>query len=192
MKEIKSINGGAYGHLKGIKEVHWCWHAFSYVPKCDILLKNLCEVFNSKLVDARDKTLFTMLKMIRRYLMTRVVKNRDSLTNFKGLICISVQDKLNINNKRKESRDCKPLFDGRNRFEVQDLCMLQVGFNRHFTMATTLLHDIMLKSGVHQLVMHTFDAVDFVILCSPFDYLYIFRVLSETMKGYTWNPNIVY
>ena len=40
-------------------------------------------------------------------------------------------------------------------------------------------------SGVHQLVMHAFDIVDFVILCSPFEYLVYFRVLGEAMVGYT-------
>jgi hypothetical protein len=47
-------------------------------------------------------------------------------------------------------------------------------------------------SGVHQLVMHAFDVVDFVILCSPFEYLVSFKVLGEVMAGYTWNPNIVH
>ena len=40
-------------------------------------------------------------------------------------------------------------------------------------------------SGVHQLVMHVFNAVGFVILCSPFEYLVSFWVLGETMTGYT-------
>ena len=40
-------------------------------------------------------------------------------------------------------------------------------------------------SGVHQLVMHAFDVVDFVILCSPFEYLVSFKVLGEVMAGYT-------
>ena len=40
-------------------------------------------------------------------------------------------------------------------------------------------------SGVHQLVMHAFDIVDFVILCSPFEYLVYFRVIGEAMVGYT-------
>jgi hypothetical protein len=47
-------------------------------------------------------------------------------------------------------------------------------------------------SGVHQLVMQSFDAVSFVILCSPFEYLVSFRILGEAMAGYTWNPNIVH
>ena len=40
-------------------------------------------------------------------------------------------------------------------------------------------------SSVHQLVMHAFDVVGFVILCSPFEYLVSFRVLGEVMAGCT-------
>ena len=47
-------------------------------------------------------------------------------------------------------------------------------------------------SGVHQLVMHAFDVVGFVILYSPFEYLNVFRVLGEAMAGYTWNLIIVH
>jgi hypothetical protein len=39
--------------------------------------------------------------------------------------------------------------------------------------------------GVHQLVMHAFDVVSFVILCSPFEYLVSFRVLREAMARCT-------
>ena len=45
--------------------------------------------------------------------------------------------------------------------------------------------NILTLSGAHQLVMHAFDIVSFVILCSPFEYLVSFRVLSETMVRYT-------
>jgi hypothetical protein len=92
-------------HLKGIKEVHWCRHAFSTMPKCDMLLNNLYEVFNSKLITARDKSLLTMCEMIRRYLMTRIVKNRETMNKVSGPLCPRIQNKLNIN--KIESRDSK-------------------------------------------------------------------------------------
>jgi hypothetical protein len=47
-------------------------------------------------------------------------------------------------------------------------------------------------SGVHQLVMHAFNVVVFVILCSAFEYLVSFRVLGETIARYTLNSNTVY
>ncbi len=50
--------------------------------------------------------------------------------------------------------------------------------------------NVPMLSGVHQLVMHAFNTVDFVIFCSPIEYLYIFKVLGKTMTGYTWNLTV--
>ncbi|GKC81470.1 mutator type transposase [Tanacetum coccineum] len=40
---------------------------------CDVLLNNLCEVFNGQLVDGRDVPIITCLEFIREYLMKRIV-----------------------------------------------------------------------------------------------------------------------
>lgn len=39
----------------------------------DVLLNNLCEVFNKQLVDARDKPIIHALEYIREYIMKRIV-----------------------------------------------------------------------------------------------------------------------
>nr|GEX37569.1 hypothetical protein [Tanacetum cinerariifolium] len=42
-------------------------------PKYDILLNNICEVFNRQLLDARDAPIISALVYIREYLMQRIV-----------------------------------------------------------------------------------------------------------------------
>ena len=37
-----------------------------------MLLNNLCEVFNGKLVDGRDKPIISCLEFIREYMMKRI------------------------------------------------------------------------------------------------------------------------
>lgn len=39
----------------------------------DVLLNNMCEVFNRQLIDGRDKLIVTKLDFIREYLMKRIV-----------------------------------------------------------------------------------------------------------------------
>ena len=39
----------------------------------DVLLNNMCEVLNSKLLEGRDKPIITALEYIREYLMRRIV-----------------------------------------------------------------------------------------------------------------------
>ncbi|GJS40493.1 hypothetical protein Tco_0565536 [Tanacetum coccineum] len=41
--------------------------------KCDLLINNICEVFNRQLVDGRDQPIITCLEYIREYLMKRIV-----------------------------------------------------------------------------------------------------------------------
>ena len=41
-------------------------------PITDMLLNNLCEVFNSKLIEGRDKPIITCLEYIREYMMKRI------------------------------------------------------------------------------------------------------------------------
>nr|GEU60418.1 zinc finger, CCHC-type [Tanacetum cinerariifolium] len=41
--------------------------------KCDLLINNVCEVFNRHLVDGRDQPIITCSKYIREYLMKRIV-----------------------------------------------------------------------------------------------------------------------
>jgi hypothetical protein len=38
----------------------WCKHAFSFYPKCDVLMNNISEAFNATILVARDKPILTM------------------------------------------------------------------------------------------------------------------------------------
>jgi len=57
---------------------------FSHYLKCDILMNNLSESFNSTILVARDKPIITMCEWIRMYLMNRFATLRDKLKNYKG------------------------------------------------------------------------------------------------------------
>ena len=116
MEMMRKVNVNAYGHLMGIDCSHWSRHAFSTWPKCDMLLNNLCESFDSKIVDARDKSILTMCKMIRRYLMKRIPRNRDIMLKKSDPICLKIQDKLEVN--KEATRDRTSTWSGRLKFEV--------------------------------------------------------------------------
>ncbi|GKB87528.1 mutator type transposase, partial [Tanacetum coccineum] len=48
---------------------------------CDVLLNNLCEVFNRQLLDGRDVPIITCLEFVREYLMKRIVNVKKVLWN---------------------------------------------------------------------------------------------------------------
>ncbi|CAI9295789.1 unnamed protein product [Lactuca saligna] len=64
----------------------------------DMLLNNLCEVFNNKLIEGRDKPLITCLEYIKEYMMKRicnVIKVKNKKWELIGLSCKHVIAVLN-------------------------------------------------------------------------------------------------
>jgi hypothetical protein len=79
MDELKKIDAGAWEWLMLHPTKSWCKHAFSYYPKCDVLMNNLTESFNATILVARDKPFLSMCEWIRTYLMNRIGTARNKL-----------------------------------------------------------------------------------------------------------------
>ncbi|GKC09004.1 mutator type transposase [Tanacetum coccineum] len=58
--------------------------------KCDLLINNICEVFNRQLVDGRDQPIITCLEYIREYLMKRIVVVQKVIAKTVGPLTPSV------------------------------------------------------------------------------------------------------
>ena len=72
---------------------HWSRSHFITTAKCDILLNNLCESFNSVILDAREKPILGMLENIRIYLMERLRTKKEWMRKINDIICPKVQKK---------------------------------------------------------------------------------------------------
>ncbi|KAF3614810.1 hypothetical protein FXO37_35790 [Capsicum annuum] len=77
MIEIFELNPKAAIWLRDKSPSEWFRSHFSENVKCDTLLNNMCEYFNSMILDARDKPIITLLEKIRYMLMTRMQVIRD-------------------------------------------------------------------------------------------------------------------
>ncbi|GJW05626.1 mutator type transposase [Tanacetum coccineum] len=73
MEKLKEFSKEAYEWLNLIPPQHWSRSHFSVRAKSDVLLNNMCEVFNGKLVGGRDKPIISTLEFAREYLMKRIV-----------------------------------------------------------------------------------------------------------------------
>ncbi|KAL8520262.1 hypothetical protein ACS0TY_010986 [Phlomoides rotata] len=123
MDEMKELNLAAWEWFSNKPPELWSKAYFSERSKCDMLLNNVCEAFNSNILFARDKAVITMLEWLREYLMKRLQKNRDiALVKWKGQLCPRIQKILDINTEKVS--DCIPIkgndihyqvscFDGR-------------------------------------------------------------------------------
>ncbi|GJX50265.1 mutator type transposase [Tanacetum coccineum] len=73
MQELKDFNKKAYEWLKKIPAEHWSSAYFFGRAHCDLLINNICEVFNRQLLEARDSPIINALEHVREYLMKRIV-----------------------------------------------------------------------------------------------------------------------
>ncbi|GJS33644.1 hypothetical protein Tco_0532026 [Tanacetum coccineum] len=73
MNELKSLNVRAHDWLNKITVELWSRAHFLGRAHTNILLNNLCEVFNVKIVGGRDKLVITLLEYIREYCIKRIM-----------------------------------------------------------------------------------------------------------------------
>ena len=94
MEELKGISKDAYDYLAKIDPTSWSRAWFSTFPKCDLLVNNISECFNSYILKVRDQPIITMLESIRKKLMKRYQSKRDGIRTMTGRICPRIVAKL--------------------------------------------------------------------------------------------------
>nr|GMC89292.1 uncharacterized protein LOC109174707 [Ipomoea batatas] len=104
LDELKELNAKAADWLAARDAKHYCRAYFSTFPKTDMLLNNLCESWNSSILNFRDKPILTLCERLRIYLMTRMQKkNRERLKSHSMKICPKIC-KLIEQEKERASR----------------------------------------------------------------------------------------
>ncbi|KAL8523599.1 hypothetical protein ACS0TY_013543 [Phlomoides rotata] len=92
MEEMKELNYSAWEWLSAKPADQWSKSHFSEHPKCDMHLNNICESWNSSILEARESPILVMLKWIREWLMVRFQRNREvAAAKWKGRICPKVR-----------------------------------------------------------------------------------------------------
>ena len=94
MKEIKSISEGAFEYLMNIPPRHWSKAFFKTGSKCDTLVNNMLEAFNSVIVNGRSKPVITNMEEIRVYMMERWQKNREKISRYGDGVLPNIKKKL--------------------------------------------------------------------------------------------------
>ncbi|KAL6219455.1 hypothetical protein ACLB2K_007214 [Fragaria x ananassa] len=86
MDELRELDEEAWTWFQDKNPAQWCRAFFKEDCKCDILLNNLCESFNSAILPARDKPIITMLEKIRMDMMVRNANRRVSYDRWKDFV----------------------------------------------------------------------------------------------------------
>jgi hypothetical protein len=94
MAELKKLSPAAHDYVEKIDPHIWARAFFNTAPKCDLIMNNLYECFNSYIIKARDKPIITMLEMIRKKLLRRYQKKRQGIREYIGKWCPKILAKL--------------------------------------------------------------------------------------------------
>nr|KYP63698.1 hypothetical protein KK1_018277 [Cajanus cajan] len=116
MQQIKKINSKAYDWLNAVPPQAWCKHAFSFYPKCNVLMNNLSEAFNSTILLAREKPILTMFEWIRSYVMGRFATLMEKVAKYDGNVMPKPRKRLD--KEIEKSRNWFAIWVGNLKFEV--------------------------------------------------------------------------
>ncbi|XP_052723292.1 uncharacterized protein LOC128193572 [Vigna angularis] len=116
MGELKNVNVDAFNWLMGIPTQSWCKKAFSAYPRCDVLINNLSESFNSTILMARDKPIISMIEWIRSYIMSRFASLREKIDSYPGDVMPKPRKRLDM--EVEKSGNWLPVWAGGSQFEV--------------------------------------------------------------------------
>ncbi|KAG8365070.1 hypothetical protein BUALT_Bualt18G0065900 [Buddleja alternifolia] len=119
MVKVKEIDEGAHMWMANVFPRRWSRSHFRTSPKCGILLNNMCESFNSAILEAKSKPLLAMMESLRIYLMKKMQSKRNAMSRWNVQICpkiLAKMDKLKDN-----TRTCISTFAGAGKFEVKDM-----------------------------------------------------------------------
>ncbi|WOL00674.1 hypothetical protein Cni_G09387 [Canna indica] len=167
MEQIKAIYKEAYDWLEAIPKQAWCRSAFSFYPKCYVLMNNISEAFNSTILEARDKPIITMFEWIRSYLMCRAASHREKFTRYEGVVMPKIRRRLD---KEIESSDnWFPKLSGEMILEVTHINLVEkfiVDLNKHTCTCNFWdLVGIPCRHAVASIFHKGFNLVDYVADC---------------------------
>ncbi|KAD3068276.1 hypothetical protein E3N88_36156 [Mikania micrantha] len=90
----------------------------SLIGQSYVLLNNMCEVYNGKILEGRDKPIISAIEYIREYLMRRIVTVLRVIEKSEGLLTPYATKMLEVN--KKEATHCHVRWNGGDLYEVSD------------------------------------------------------------------------
>lgn len=86
--EMAKLDEGAVKWLEARDPSCWCRAFFDTETKCDMLLNNVCETFNSCILDGRELGIICMLDWVMEYVMIKLRKNRGMCADrWRNILC---------------------------------------------------------------------------------------------------------
>ncbi|CAN0893143.1 hypothetical protein LINGRAHAP2_LOCUS17978 [Linum grandiflorum] len=116
-EKLVAANPEAAEAMVAVDPKHWSRAFFSTDIKCDSVDNNMSESFNSLILEARHKPIYSMLEDIRIICMEMIAVKRGVSKKWKSDYCPKILKKLAKN--AEKSRFCHILSNGKDGYEVR-------------------------------------------------------------------------
>jgi hypothetical protein len=93
MEKMKVDSAEAWAWVEELQPNTWIKVFFNDFPKCDMLLNNHSEVFNSYILEGREFPVLSMLETIFSKIMHRNVAKQKEADTWPGTICPKIRKK---------------------------------------------------------------------------------------------------
>ncbi|KEH19605.1 hypothetical protein MTR_8g464800 [Medicago truncatula] len=169
MREIRSINPEAHKYLMQTPLRHWSKSWFRFDSKCDVLVNNMLDTFNSVILGPREKPIVTMFEEIRCYLMERWARNRSKMIELEAGAVLP-NNKKKLLKERERSRFWMRRVSGDMLFEVYNRNQTSEQYAVNLDAQTCSCRSWMLTGipGCHAITCYMDRKLD------PDDYFHIF------------------
>ena len=118
--------------MAAIPTKSWCKHAFSFYPRCDVLMNNLSESSNATILLAREKPIISMFEWIRTYIMGRFAALMEKLGRYEEDVML--KPKRRLSREIEMSGNWLATWAGQNELEVKHTLRSErfvVNFDKH-------------------------------------------------------------
>lgn len=105
MLEIKETNEEALKHLIKSPPRFWSKSRFITILRCDIMVNNMSEVFNSVFVTTRIKPIVIVIEEIRVYLMLWWESNRQKFSKYEGNTLPNIKRMIAMESQKNQQLD---------------------------------------------------------------------------------------
>jgi len=99
MENLKKLSEPAWKEMSELAVGMWSRAGYSTYTCCDLQVNNMCEAFNSAILEYREYPIISLFEGLKFYLTNRIVRLRDYMLRYEGDICPMIS-KIMDKNKR--------------------------------------------------------------------------------------------
>jgi hypothetical protein len=99
MENLKKLSEPAWKEMTELAVGMWSRSGYSTYTCCDLQVNNMCEAFNSAILEYREYPIISLFEGLKFYLTSRIVRLRDYMLRYEGNICHKIA-KIMDKNKR--------------------------------------------------------------------------------------------